>query len=188
MVRGDASLDVEEPFGEILGLLLVVGVAGVAQLLRDHRHILLTDLLMVVFAVVCFVGQSDAPLAEVEHIRLRVVHVAEHAEAEEVRTAERAQPPEHIDEPLFRPCFVNGNEIGANRLDSSCFNRVGVEERMVQRLRFRRLLGIRFENVANLLLGVFRQSIEGTVAGAVIGKAVRVDPRTVHIAEEIVLG
>ncbi len=207
VVRRDARLDVEEALGLRLRVLIVVREFRVAQLPGDHVHIRVADRRVVVLAIVGFVGQSKAGLLDMDDVGLRCAGVSIYGNADQIGSAGRIHVSQRADQRAFVGRGIDGGQLVGDRGKTRGVDRFLVKEAMEQRARFRRGAGrgirirgggigrivcgvvlhhgIILEDVANLVFGVLGQPVEGAVAGTVVGKAVRVDPRAVDIAEQI---
>ena len=189
MVRRDARLDVQEALRHGVGVGVMLGVAGQPQQRGDHIDVGLADRLVTVLAVVGLVGQADAALHQMQDVGIRIRGVAIDAHAEQVDLVARVERTEHADQRRLVLGAVDQGQVLADRVDARGLDGVGVQERMVQSLGFGgRTAILVLEDVADLPFGILGEFVERTVAGAVVGQPVRVDPWSVDVTEQIVGG
>ena len=196
VVGGDARLQVHDRAS------LPCGVVEPGELEHglDVRHVLLTDLRVLLLAVVLLVRQAQPGLAHEHEVALRVTRVRVQVDVQRCADAAphgRAEPARESPRGVDRG---HGVQVLAQRLGAQRLDPLGVHEGPVQQRDFRlgallprrrRLLAVRArarDDLAHRLLGLVPQLDEGTGAGLVVGDLRGAQPRAVDVAEEVVLG
>ena len=144
-------------------------VSGVHQLGGDHRHVCFAHGSIVVFAIVGLIRQAQAGLLKMGDIAVRVAGIAVNGQAEQVGAAGWVDGAEHARESGLVDGGIDEVKLIADRVKAGGLDGVGVQERMIQSLRFggRAVVGV--EDVAHLVFGVFGELVEGAVARTIVG-------------------
>ena len=102
-------------------------------------------------------------------IAVRVAGIAVNGQAEQVGAAGWVDRAEHARESGLVDGGIDEVKLIADRVKAGGLDGVGVQERMIQSLRFggRAVVGV--EDVAHLVFGVFGELVEGAVARTIVG-------------------
>ena len=185
MVRGDTCLHVEETLGLSFGLLVIGGELRVLQLLGHHIDVCFTNRRIMVFTVIRLIGQSQARLFNMDDVGFGSARIAIHGNADQVRAASRVHRAQRAGEFSLVGSDVNSLQLVFNGRESGSVDGVDVKETRIQGVGLLGRAVVVFENLTNLVFGIFGELIERTITGTIIRKTIHVDPWAVDIAEQI---
>ena len=185
MVRGDTCLHVEETLGLSFGLLVIGGELRVLQLLGHHIDVCFTNRRIMVFTVIRLIGQSQARLFNMDDVGFGSARIAIHGNADQVRAASRVHRAQRAGEFSLVGSDVNSLQLVFNGRESGSVDGVDVKETRIQGVGLLGRAVVVFENLTNLVFGIFSELIERTITGTIIRKTIHVDPWAVDIAEQI---